>query len=58
MKLKDGTFSDMGLRFRYNSFDMNDSYLPGAASSKKEFFDITYYSYDTYEAPLGHRVLA
>ena len=58
MKLKDGTFSDMGLRFRYNEFDAKDSWVPGYPSTKTKFYDVTYYSYDEYEAPKGHLTLA
>ena len=58
MKLKDGTFSDMGLRFRLNEFDARDSWVPGVPSNKIKYFDITYYSYDSYEAPKGHKTLA
>ena len=55
--LSAGSFSDVGMRFRLNTFDANDSYIPAVPSTKRKFYDLTFFNSDTYKAPPRHKCL-
>lgn len=58
ISLKNGLFSDVGLRFRLNDFDASDSWLPAVPSKMTKFFDVTWFSSDTFLGPSENPVLA
>jgi hypothetical protein len=41
VSIKNGLFSDIGMRFRLNIFDAKDEFMPGIPSTKTKFFDMT-----------------
>ena len=51
--LKDGKYSDVGLRFRLNEFEAHDHWLPGVNEKTQRFFDVITYNSDTFNAPSG-----
>ena len=48
--LRDGGFSDIGYRFRYNIFNMTDSWIPGMPGTSDTFFDLVFFNSDTLPA--------
>ena len=56
--LKNGKYSDVGMRFRLNVFDAKDSYVPLFPNTKTRFYDMTLYNSDTFDSPNRHKILA
>ena len=58
IRLKAGTFSDLGYRFRENSFNKGDHWFPGLGSSFLKFYDTVYFNTDIIGVPDDYPVIS
>ena len=56
--LKTGQFTDVGLRFRLNLFNMLDSWVPGFPNTMVKFFDLRLFSSDTMPTKQNNKYIA
>ena len=58
VSLKPDQFTEVGLRYRRNSFTMNDYWLPFFSSTEVQFYDVQTYNDYHYSLPGDHKYLA
>ena len=58
LKFKPGIFSDAGYRYRLNTFDSNDHWIPGVGHGVKKFYDVINFSSDEIEVDDDYMIIA
>ena len=58
VRLKAGTFTDLGYRFRENTFDKSDHWIPGVKESDLKFYDSVFFNTDQIGVPDDYPVIA
>ena len=53
LRIDDGTYSDVGYRFRVNKFSRKDTVTPMDEFVDEYFFDFKFYNQDTYTVDKG-----
>ena len=58
LKLKPGVFTDAGYRYRKNTLDKVDLWVPGWYKEKEHFYDVTFFSSDEIEVGIDYLPIA
>ena len=58
VKFKPGLFSDTGYRFRENSFEQEDNWIPGGRVKTNKFYDVQFFSSDEIEVGTDFNTIA